>query len=43
VAEAVLKFYKEDLEETFSENVSTHKRLISWDNFVEKIEEMTLV
>ena len=43
VAEAVLKFYKEDLEETFSENVSTHKRLISWDNFVEKIEEMTSV
>ena len=43
VAGAILKFYNEDLEETFSGNVAHHKRLISWENFVEKIEEMILV
>jgi len=40
VAEAVLKFYNENLEQQFSLNVARHKRMISWENFVEKIEDL---
>lgn len=40
IAEAIIKFYNERLEQKFSQNISSHKQIISWENFVRKIEEL---
>ncbi len=42
VAEAVLKFYNRNLEQQFSLNVASHKRMISWESFVEVLEELAV-
>ena len=40
VAEAVIKFYEEDLEEKFSRNASEEKKKFTWEEFTSKISEM---
>ena len=40
VAEAVIKFYEEDLEEKFSKNASEEKKKFTWEEFTSKISEM---
>lgn len=39
IAQAVIKFYAENREREFSENVNKEKRKYSWDNMVSAIEE----
>lgn len=40
IAEAVIKFYEENLEEKFSRNSSEEKEKYSWEKFVESTEKM---
>jgi len=40
VAEAVIKFYEEDLEEKFSKKASDEKKKFTWEEFISKISEM---
>ncbi|MEK6570105.1 MAG: glycosyltransferase family 4 protein, partial [Bacteroidota bacterium] len=40
LAEAIIRFYDEGVEQTFSANVRAEKKKYSWENLVEKIEEL---
>jgi glycosyltransferase involved in cell wall biosynthesis len=40
LAEAITKFYHENREKEFSENVKIEKKKYSWDHFVETIEKL---
>lgn len=40
IADAVVKFYDEELEGTFSGNVHEEKKKYSWEVFIEKIEQL---
>ena len=36
-ANAIIKFFKEDKFEDFSKNIQTHKKLFSWEKFVDNL------
>ena len=38
LAEAIIKFYKEDKEKEFVENIEKNKKRFSWESMVESIE-----
>lgn len=40
LADAVVRFYQEDMEETFVENVKKEADRFSWDRLTEKVEEL---
>ena len=41
LASSIVKFFREKLSETFSSGVAEQKRLYSWENIVEAIEDLT--
>lgn len=41
LASSIVKFFREKLSESFSSGVAEQKRLYSWDNLVEAIEDLT--